>query len=397
MKPTSFLPLAASQNPVVTGIAQDYHLRRRLRKTSLGAVMVLQIANAANRFVKFGIALVAGATLVLNTPFAKAEDITWYSFDPPQPLTGMPNKTSDCTPSPGVQAAWYRFCEAGTNTIGYYSMAAYSCSGPPAKTIWLLAMRGTTKTPCNAHQAWETAVEINALTGLWPAGNYPQPTTDPNNPDGPKIPPKEPDNPGGASGKIGGLKVPEGEKPTDKTALTSSDGKTASTDSKDTDQTQQNSNPQNSTPQKSNQQRPGTQTQEKSQTPPPVRATRDPTTGKLILDGPLGDQASATDSSKRGETPQGATAAATCPIDPKSVSDAQLKALLADPQVRSRVVTLLGGDTGKPAASKTTVKPNTAQRPAKTDSGISPEGAAAAGALIGIGVGIGVGRMGGDR
>jgi hypothetical protein len=199
-------------------------------------------------------------------------------------------------------------------------------------------------------------------------------------------PPKEPPNPGGGSG-IGGLDVPQGQdKPNDQTALKTDETKTASTESKDTKTNQ-------------NQQNSGTQTQEKPQTP--VRATRDPATGKLILDGTLGDQ-SMRDNPPSSSAPQVATATGTALIDPKTVSDAQLKALLADPQFRSRVAKALADDAGKQAvsASRGNVKANAAQKPANANTGVSP-GDAAAGVLLGVGVGIGLGRtggrMGGDR
>jgi hypothetical protein len=371
--------------------------------------MVLKIGNAANLFFRLGfigpgfvrlaLALVAGVGVGLTGFSAMAEDITWYGpFDPPGPLfAGGPRKTADCEPTPGSQAAWYRFCQCpgttGTTacTVSYYSTASYSCSGPPPKTIALVTMRGTTKTACNDHEVWATAMAMNTLTGMWPGEGYPPPQQPPD-PNGTPLPPKEPPDPGGGR-KIGGLEVPAGQdKPDDNTALKTDEKKTASTENKET-----KTNETKTTETKKDS---GTQTEEKQQ--PPVRATRDPATGKLILDGPLGDQ-SMHDAPKSPNAPQVAATAGGAMIDPKTVSDAQLKALLADPQFRSRVVKLLGDDS----ASKQTVskgKPSAAQRPANTNnanSGVSPEGAAAAGVLLGVGVGVGVGlgagRMGGDR
>ena len=197
--------------------------------------MVLRIGNAANLLVRLGLAIIASVTVDLAALSARADDITWYGpFDPPgRWYPGGPSKTPDCEATPGSQAAWYRFCQCpgatgtSTCTIGYYSLAAYSCSGPPPKTIWLVSMRGTTNTPCGTHEIWATAMAINSLTGAWAGGEYPQPQ--PPDPNGQPLPPPEPPNPGGGGG-IGGLDVPEGQdRPNDQTALKKDEKKTAST------------------------------------------------------------------------------------------------------------------------------------------------------------------------
>jgi hypothetical protein len=92
-----------------------------------------------------------------------------------------------------------------------------------------------------------------------------------------------------------------------------------------------------------------------------------------------------------------------CLNDPKTVDDAQLKVLLADPQIRARVTSLIAEESG-PRKAKTRQNqrgkrvraPTDADNPvpAGSNSGISPEAANAIGTIIGVGIGVGLNNAG---
>ena len=370
----------------------------------------MQIKDSAN-YLAIGFAIFAGATLGLKPSVAGAEDITWQEFNPPggaapnygPPYKGAPGWRAGC--SQDGDAAWYRFCQCpgAANvtgcTIGYYSIAPFTCTTTPSP-IYLVTARGYTKTLCTEQQKAATKAALYQLVGTELPVDYNPPTGGTGTTEGGGGGGTAGGGGGGTKGGTGKLDVPPGEKPDEKTALKKDDTKTGtnttSTETKETNQTDQKSNTQ------------------KAEEPPKksseIKATRDPKTGRLILDGELGADESTTpkqdapkqDTPKTGAmntTPQGPSVAGT-PIDPKTVTDAQLKELLADPQLRSRIAKLLAeGDADKQTATKSNrnAKTGVAQKPMRSDPGISPEGAAAAGAAVGIGIGLGLGRFGGER
>jgi hypothetical protein len=109
--------------------------------------------------------------------------------------------------------------------------------------------------------------------------------------------------------------------------------------------------------------------------------------------------------------PIGTTSATTqatqqaCLNDPKTVDDAQLKALLANPQVHTRITSLIAEEPS-PRKAKTERNQRTKRGRAPTDADIarsnsemSPETANAIGTIIGVGIGVGLsnaGRRGGS-
>jgi hypothetical protein len=134
--------------------------------------------------------------------------------------------------------------------------------------------------------------------------------------------------------------------------------------------------------------------------PSGIRVTRDKT-GKIIIDGPLGDQASTGDNVKPAGTPHVATATGAAMIDPKTVDDTQLKGLLADPQVRARILKMMSSaDSGKqsPTTASTVKKP--VKRNDTAAGQASPQNASpdlSVPLAIGVGVGLGMGMHGGGR
>lgn len=92
-----------------------------------------------------------------------------------------------------------------------------------------------------------------------------------------------------------------------------------------------------------------------------------------------------------------------CLNDPKTVDDAQLKALLANPQVHSRITSLIAQEpsprkakTDRNRRGKRVRAPTDADNPvpAGSNSGISPEAANAIGTIIGVGIGVGLNNAG---
>jgi len=116
-----------------------------------------------------------------------------------------------------------------------------------------------------------------------------------------------------------------------------------------------------------------------------------------------------------GERTRVASAPATTPAiqqacDPKSFGDAQLQLLLADPNTRARLTSLIAGE-GSPQKAKPGQKTKSEQKnrrgtpmraptdadrpvPAESVSGISPRAADAIGTMIGVGAGVGLGNVG---
>lgn len=111
-----------------------------------------------------------------------------------------------------------------------------------------------------------------------------------------------------------------------------------------------------------------------------------------------------------GERMRVASAPATTPAiqqgcDPKSIGDAQLQLLVADPNTRARLTSLMSPQKAKPDQKRKAEPKNRREKrgaptdadrptPAGSNSGMSPEAASAIGTMIGVGVGVGLGNVG---
>jgi hypothetical protein len=86
--------------------------------------------------------------------------------------------------------------------------------------------------------------------------------------------------------------------------------------------------------------------------------------------------------------------------DPKSVDDVQLKALLGDPQVHTRITSLIAEEPSpRKAKTEQNLRAKRGRAPtdadiARSNSGMSPEAANAIGTVIGAGMGIGLSNFG---
>jgi hypothetical protein len=183
------------------------------------------------------------AAAMSTIAYADDNDVQWTELNPPgsgksptyaRPFPGAPDWYPGCEMDPGVQAAWYRFCQcpgsAATTgcTISYYSLAAFTCPAPSKNPVWLMTSIGRTKIFCGEKAKKATRESWLAL-GLTPPADY-----DPPKDGGGGDPPGS-----GGDPPIGGIETPkDGKKPDEKTSLIKKADNKETTEKSDTGKTE---------------------------------------------------------------------------------------------------------------------------------------------------------------